>query len=123
MIKANRGRTSVFFLTSALLLGLAALSLATGPSVGASGTSNTSNIITISNYIFAPMVLKVAPGATIKVINGDNVVHSVDDNSGLFNTGNIFPGKTKSFKAPKKPGRYHYLCGVHTFMKATIVVK
>jgi plastocyanin len=123
MIRRNLGKASAYLLTGALLLSGAAVSVATGPSVGATATSNSSNIITISNYIFAPMVLRVAPGATIKVINGDNVVHSVDDNSGLFNTGNIFPGKTKSFKAPKKPGRYHYFCAVHTFMKATIVVK
>ncbi|HVA70153.1 MAG TPA: cupredoxin domain-containing protein [Acidimicrobiales bacterium] len=106
-----------------LLLGVAALSVATGPSVSAAGTANTSNTIVISNFMFKPMTLRVAPGARIKVINEDAYVHSVDATGGQFNTGNIFPGKTKSFKAPKKPGKYHYFCAVHTFMKGTIVVR
>lgn len=123
MMKHNLVKSSAFLVTGILLLGTAALSVATGPSVGASGTTSTSNTIIISNFIFKPMTLKVAPGATIKVENKDSAVHSVDANGGQFNTGNIFPGKTKSFKAPKKPGKYHYFCAVHTFMLGTIVVK
>lgn len=123
MFQRNLGKSSAFLLTGVLFLGLTALSVATGPAVGASGTSSTSNTIVISNFMFKPMVLKVAPGATIKVTNEDQVVHSVDANDGQFNTGNIFPGQTKSFKAPKKPGKYHYFCAVHTFMLGTIVVK
>jgi plastocyanin len=123
MMKRNLGKSSAFLLTGALLLGTAALSVATGPSVGAAGTTNTSNTIIISNFMFKPMTIKVSPGATIEVENKDLVVHSVDANGGQFNTGNILPGKTKSFKAPKKAGKYHYFCAVHTFMKGTIVVK
>lgn len=123
MIKCNLGKTGAVMLTNVLLLGAASFSVATGTSVGAAGTSSTSNTIVISNFIFKPMVLKVAPGATIKVMNKDNVVHSVDANGGQFNTRNIAPGRTKSFKAPKKPGKYHYFCAVHTFMMGTIVVK
>lgn len=123
MIRRNLGKSSAFILTGVLLLGAAALSVATGPSVGASGTTSTSNTIIISNFMFKPMTLKVAPGATIKVENKDSVVHSVDAYDGRFNTGNIFPGKTKNFKAPMKPGKYHYFCAVHIFMKGTIVVK
>ncbi|HUZ42421.1 MAG TPA: cupredoxin domain-containing protein [Acidimicrobiales bacterium] len=123
MSKRSPSRSSVFLFTSVLLLGVAALSVATGPSVGAAGTASTSNTIVIANFMFKPMTLKVAPGARIKVINQDIYVHSVDAYGGQFNTGNIFPGKIKSFKAPKKPGKYHYFCAVHTFMKGTIVVK
>jgi plastocyanin len=120
MAKRNLGKSSAFLLTGALLLGVAAVSVAIGPTVGAASTSNT---IVISNFMFKPMTLKVAPGATIKVTNKDKVVHTIDANGGQFNTGNISPGQTKSFKAPKKPGKYHYFCAVHTFMKGTIVVK
>lgn len=123
MIKGNLGKTGAVMLTNVLLLGAASFSVATGTSVGAAGTSSTSNTIVISNFIFKPLVLKVAPGTTIKVMNKDNVVHSVDANGGQFNTGNIAPGRAKSFKAPKKPGKYHYFCAVHTFMMGTIVVK
>jgi plastocyanin len=123
IVKRHLGKSSAFLLTGALLLSGAAISVATGPSAVAAGTTSTSITITISNFIFAPMTLKVAPGATIKVENKDMVVHSVDANDGQFNTGNIFPGKTKSFKAPRKPGKYHYFCAVHIFMMGTIVVK
>lgn len=123
MIRRSLGKSSAFLLTGVLLLGTAALSVAMGPTVGAAGTTSTANTLIISNFMFQPMTLKVAPGATIKVENKDSVVHSVDANGGKFNTGNILPSKTKSFKAPKKPGKYHYFCAVHTFMKGTIVVK
>jgi plastocyanin len=123
MMKHNFGKASAFLLSGALLLSVAALSVATGPSVGASSTSSTSNTITISNFMFKPMVLTVSPGATVKVVNKDTTVHTVEATGGQFNTGNILPGKTKSFKAPKKPGKYHYICAIHTFMKGTIVVK
>jgi plastocyanin len=119
VIKRNLGRSTTFLLTGVLLLGVAALGVATGPSVGATSTTNS---IVISNFMFKPMTLKVAPGATIKVTNEDKVDHTVTAKGGQFNTGNIAPGKSKSFKAPKKAGKYHYFCAIHTFMLGTVVV-
>ena len=31
--------------------------------------------------------------------------------------------QTKTFKAPSKPGTYHYICNIHQYMMGTIVVK
>ena len=112
-------RVNVYVLTTALLLSAAALSVASTSSAEAT----TTNTIVISNFMFKPMVLRVKPGAVIKVINKDTVVHTVTAVNGSFKTSNIFPNKTKSFKAPRKAGTYHYFCSVHTFMKGTIIVK
>jgi plastocyanin len=107
--------------TLALVLGAASLSVLAATSAEAGSTKHDS--ITISNFMYAPMVIDVQPGATIKVTNKDSVTHTLSAVDGKFNTGNIRPGATKSFKAPKKPGKYHYICMIHQFMTGTIVVK
>lgn len=108
-------------LTLALILSAASLSVLFGASVEAGAAKHDS--IEINNFMFQPMVLKVKPGATITVTNEDSVTHTLSAVDGKFNTGDIKPGATKTFKAPKKPGKYHYICMIHQFMKGTIVVK
>lgn len=106
-------------LTTALLLGGAGLSVA----LDAGAIAPTKDHVTISNFMYHPMTLKVAPRATISVTNTDSVVHTLSALGGQFNTGNILPHHTKTFRAPKRPGRYHYICAIHQFMKGTIIVK
>jgi plastocyanin len=116
------GRFSVLALTVALFLGAAGASVAIGSTAGASGATTKDSIV-IKNFMFSPMVLKVAPGAKITVTNKDSVDHTLTAVDGKFNTGNIGHDATKTFKAPTKPGTYHYICDIHQFMMGTIVVK
>jgi plastocyanin len=89
------------------------------PSTSSSGGSS----ITISNFMFNPMSLRVSPGATVKVTNKDSATHTLTATGGQFNTGNITQNQTKTFKAPSKPGTYHYICNIHQYMMGTITVK
>ena len=73
--------------------------------------------------MFMPMSLSVSPGATVKVTNKDSATHTLTATGGQFNTGNITQNQTKTFKAPSKPGTYHYICNIHQYMMGTIVVK
>jgi len=79
--------------------------------------------ITISNFMFSPMHASVAPGSTVSVTNKDSVTHTLTATGGRFNTGDIGPGQTKTFRAPSKAGTYDYICNIHQYMMGTIVVR
>ena len=87
------------------------------------GARRHADEIVISNFMFSPMSLRVAPGAVITVLNKDTVVHTLSAIQGQFNTGDIRHDQTKRFKAPKRPGTYHYICNIHQFMTGVIIVK
>ena len=114
----------VLVLSGALLLaacGGGTSSKSGGPAASSSSSSGTS--ITISNFMFQPMSLTVAPGSMVKVTNKDSATHTLTATAGQFNTGNITQNETKSFRAPTKPGTYKYMCNIHQYMMGSIVVK
>ena len=95
-----------------------------GPASGsASAPSPGGSAITISNFMYEPMTLTVAPGATVAVTNDDSSTHTLTATGGQFDTGDIAQNQTKTFTAPTKPGQYHYICNIHQYMMGTIVVK
>lgn len=91
---------------------------------GTSGSPNAQSrpAITITNFMFSPMALRVSPGATITVTNEDSATHTLTATGGEFNSGVIAQNQTKSFEAPKAPGTYHYICNIHQYMTGTITV-
>ncbi|MGC2486083.1 MAG: cupredoxin domain-containing protein [Acidimicrobiales bacterium] len=107
--------------TLVLVLSAASLGIVASSNVGA--TTAKKDSIVIKNFMFSPIVLTVEPGAKISVTNKDGVTHTLSAVDGKFNTGNIKPHTTKTFKAPTKPGKYHYICMIHQYMKGTIIVK
>jgi plastocyanin len=114
----------VLVLSGALLLaacGGATTSKSGGPATSSSSSSGTS--ITISNFMFQPPSLTVAPGSMVKVTNKDSATHTLTATGGQFNTGNITQNETKTFRAPTKPGTYKYICNIHQYMMGSIVVK
>lgn len=139
MTRRRLPRAAAVLLTTAAMVGLGGVGVAVGTSAGAEApprapapglaprSSTTArrgaDTITISNFMYHPMKLTVAPGATITVTNKDSVTHTLTAAQGQFNTGNIAPGRTKRFRAPTKKGTYHYICAIHQFMMGTIVVK
>jgi plastocyanin len=93
-----------------------------GSSATASSSSSGTSI-TISNFMFQPMSLTVAPGSDDQ---GDQqgLGHAhLTATGGQFNTGDITQNETKTFKAPTKPGTYQYICNIHQYMMGSIVVK
>ena len=96
------------------------------PSVSkTSSAPSAGNVVVIHMFTFHPSSLTVAPGATITVRNTDSTTHTLTDkaNPKLFSTGDIAPGRTKTFTAPAKPGRYPYFCLIHQFMAGTLIVR
>lgn len=97
----------------------------TTATAGCSGGSPAkSATITIRNFTFLQCPDTVKPGEKITVHNDDGVTHTLTATSpaGAFNTGNIPSGKSRTFKAPKKAGKYHYECAIHPFMLGTLIV-
>jgi plastocyanin len=92
------------------------------PTTAANAGTNGKSV-TISNFMFSPMSLSVSPGARVRVTNRDSATHTLTATDGQFNTGNITQNQTKTFTAPNKPGKYHYICNIHQFMMGTIIVK
>jgi plastocyanin len=90
---------------------------------GSPGPAATGTTITIKNFSFSPSTLTVAAGATVTVHNDDSATHTVTANSKAFNTGEVAPGGTVTFKAPATAGSYPYICMIHQFMHGTLVVK
>jgi len=115
----------VLILSGALLLAACGGGMAnkSGSSATASSRSSSGTSITISNFMFQPMSLTVAPGSMIKVTNKDSATHTLTATGGQFNTGDITQNETKTFKAPTKPGTYKYICNIHQYMMGSIIVK
>jgi plastocyanin len=112
-------------LTAALVLtgcgGSSGAPAATGSHAGAGSSADT---IVIKSFMFSPSSLKVSPGATVTIHNEDSVTHTFTDKTdpGLFSTGDIAGGQSKTIKAPSKAGSYPYICMIHQYMSGTLVV-
>jgi plastocyanin len=91
---------------------------ASAPPSGAAGADS----IAIHNFAFSPTSITVAPGATVMVTNEDQVTHTLTASHGAFSTGDITSGQSKTFTAPKTPGKYTYFCMIHQYMTGTLVV-
>jgi plastocyanin len=92
-------------------------------SAAASSARPTSaSTIVIHNFAFSPGSIKVRPGQKVRVVNRDSVAHTVTSTTGKFNTGDVGPGKTVTFTAPAKAGRYPYRCNIHQYMTGMLVV-
>jgi plastocyanin len=79
--------------------------------------------IEIKNFAFHPASLTVKPGASVTVTNDDQTTHTVTaTGSKDFDTGDIAPGKSMTFTAPKAAGGHPYICSIHPFMKGTLTV-
>jgi plastocyanin len=79
--------------------------------------------VTMKNLAFAPSSVNAKVGETVQWVNDDSPPHNVTyvsgpkfASSGTMNTGDKFSVKLTG------PGTIHYVCTIHPFMKATIVV-
>jgi plastocyanin len=77
----------------------------------------------MKNLAFVPTSIHAKVGQTVQWTNSDTPAHNVTYQSGpkFKSSGTINPGGTFSIKLTK-PGTIHYVCTIHPFMKATIVV-
>jgi plastocyanin len=97
---------------------------ATGPSdpagSGQTGSGQT-DAVAIQNFAFAPAMLTVRAGTTVTWTNDDQDAHTVSASGGAFRSAALNHGDSFRFTF-STPGRYDYICTIHPFMTATVVV-
>jgi plastocyanin len=89
----------------------------------ASSGASTSGKIEIKNFEFVPKGVTVKAGTPVTWTNQDSSAHTATATGpgGGFDTGTLQQGDSKTLKVA--PGTYHYICDIHPFMKATLLVK
>ncbi|MGF7234165.1 MAG: cupredoxin domain-containing protein [Frankia sp.] len=99
---------------------------ASGPSatVSAGADTNTAKTraVTIQNFAFAPKILTVPVGTTVTWTNRDTVTHTVTATNNAFNSHDLQTGKSFSFTFAKA-GTYNYMCQIHPYMTAQVIVQ
>jgi plastocyanin len=78
--------------------------------------------VAIDNFKFGPAALTVAAGTEVTWINHDDIPHSIVLNSLGVRSRALDSDQAFSFKFDKT-GTFFYVCGLHPFMQAKVVVK
>jgi plastocyanin len=106
------------FSTGAALLvaALAAATLSPAPLRAEDAT------VKIDNFTFAPALLTVKAGTTVRWLNEDDIPHTVASSTRAFKSKALDTDDSFSFTFGA-PGTYEYFCSLHPHMKATIVVE
>lgn len=88
----------------------------TGPAAPVAGDA-----ISIDNFAFTPATLTVRAGSTVTWTNRDEEPHTVVANNGAFHSPGMGSQATFSYTFAKA-GTFDYVCSIHPFMHATVVV-
>lgn len=94
------------------------------------GGSTQGTVVAMKDFAFAETELRVSAGSTVTWENQDSAVHTVTDDAGSFDSGNIKAGASWSHKFTE-PGTYTYHCTPHAYqddgewkgMVATVIVE
>ncbi len=89
---------------------------ATAPAAPVAG-----NAVNIDKFAFAPVTLTVPAGSTVTWTNRDEEPHTVVANDGSFHSPGMGTQATFSYTLAKA-GSFDYVCSIHPFMHATVVV-
>jgi len=79
------------------------------------------NAVSIDNMAFVPATLTVPAGSTVTWTNHDEEPHTVAASDGSFHSPGMDAQGTYSHTFPT-PGKFDYICSIHPFMHATVVV-
>ncbi|WP_313862267.1 cupredoxin family copper-binding protein [Mycobacterium sp.] len=94
-----------------------ASSAQSGTSAAAGGTA-----VSVANFSFSPGTLTVPAGSTVTWTFKDSTDHNVTADDKSFASKNSSSGATYSFHFTKA-GTYSYMCTIHPFMTAKVVVQ
>jgi plastocyanin len=78
--------------------------------------------IGIDNFKFAPTSPMVPKGAMVTWVNRDDIPHSIVCQTLRFRSHPMDTDGSVSLTFDQ-PGRYEYICGVHPFMRGTVIVQ
>jgi plastocyanin len=123
MKKSQVAAASVIMVMSVVLL-TGCTKAGTSPygATSAPPAASQPNTVVMSNIAFGPDSIIVSVGTSVVWQNNDGVNHTATSDTGLFDTGIISPGTSKSLTF-NAAGRFPYHCTVHPMMTATVIVK
>lgn len=78
--------------------------------------------VVISNFTFKPQTLTIELGDTVRFVNSDDMVHTIVAGDGSFRSGPLDTDESFA-RTFAQSGTVAYFCGLHPFMKGSIVVK
>lgn len=95
-----------------------------------SSTNSSSNLapqvaneVLIQNFAFNPANLSVKVGDDVKWRNDDSMVHRIDGiTDASMKSSDLDRGDTYQFTFDQT-GTLEYICGIHTYMKGSVVVR
>jgi plastocyanin len=93
----------------------------TAVSTAAPAAPVAGNAVNIDNFVFAPATLTVPAGSTVTWTNKDEEPHTVVADDGSFHSPGMGSQATFSYTF-SKAGTFDYVCSIHPFMHATVVV-
>jgi plastocyanin len=94
----------------------------TPPASGGGSTASGKDVnVEVKNFAFAPKTVTVSTGSKVTWKFDDSTAHNATANDKSFKSSDLSGGKTFSFTF-NKAGTYDYMCTIHPFMKATVVV-
>ena len=70
---------------------------------------------------YSPSVIQVSSGTTVTWKNDDQIIHTVTDLGGEFDSGFIQPAETWQYTFDSN-GFYYYYCSIHPWMEGAVIV-
>jgi plastocyanin len=106
--------------------GISGMPSMTGPPAGITASTTASapvagDAVSIDNFAFVPATLTVPAGSTVTWTNHDEEPHTVAASDGSFHSPGMGSQGTYSHTF-STAGRFDYVCSIHPFMHATVVV-
>jgi plastocyanin len=89
---------------------------------GTASVKPVTHKVNIENMQFQPDVVSAAPGDSIVWTNNDLFPHTATAKSGDFDSHDIKPGESWTYKVSKS-GEIEYVCSFHPTMKAAVRVR
>lgn len=102
--------------------GMPGMSMPAAPAGAVDDTPVATDTIKIENFAFSPTVATVKVGTTVTWTNDDTDPHTVTSmDNGPIKSPTMQQGDTFKYTFTT-PGRFEYLCTIHPFMTAAVVV-
>lgn len=98
------------------------LTAVTFPAPGGAGVAPRTHTVSMRGVKYLPASLVVSVGDTVVWKNDDVVPHTVTARGKSFDSGDLAPGASWSYKATRR-GTYSYHCDYHPGMNGRLVVR
>ncbi len=118
---SSRSATSSAAPTAAASSAMPGMSMPTATGKPGNTAPVATTKVAIENFAFAPATITVKAGSTVTWTNKDQDPHTATSQAKTFSSPTLNRGDVYRFRFTK-PGRYPYLCTIHPFMTATVVV-